>query len=153
LKFPALFSFKSFLASCSTVMIFPMVTTDGGGHRDFYHNWTNSILQQLKRNFLELYLGSTFGSCFGDGYRSTFFGSQYRSNRRRGNRRFLKKKIFFLPACDSKCRMMGEKMDNRWVNQPSGQPARLVETARTPFSDPLPARASFLGYLRYFLPC
>ena len=31
--------------------------------------------------------------------------------------------------------------------------ARLVETARTPFSDPLPARASFLGYLPYFLPC
>jgi hypothetical protein len=25
--------------------------TDGGGFRDFYHNWTNSILQQLKRKF------------------------------------------------------------------------------------------------------
>jgi hypothetical protein len=25
--------------------------TDGGGFRDFYHNWTNSILQQLERKF------------------------------------------------------------------------------------------------------
>jgi hypothetical protein len=56
-------------------------------------------------------------------------------------------------VCDNKYRMMGEKMDNRWVHQPSGPPARLVETARTPFSDPLPPRASFLDYLHYFLPC
>ncbi len=40
----------------------------------------------------------SLGSCFGDGYRSTCFGSQYRSNRRRGNRRFFKKKIFFFQA-------------------------------------------------------
>jgi hypothetical protein len=24
---------------------------DGRGFRDFYHNWTNSILQQVKRKF------------------------------------------------------------------------------------------------------
>ena len=28
--------------------------TDGRGLRDFYHNWTNSILQQLKRKFWEI---------------------------------------------------------------------------------------------------
>jgi hypothetical protein len=28
--------------------------TDGGGLKDFYHNWTNSILQQLKRNFWKI---------------------------------------------------------------------------------------------------
>jgi hypothetical protein len=56
--------------------------TDDGGLRDFYHNWTNSILQQMKRKLLEIYLGSTFGSCFGDGYRSTCFARRYRRNRR-----------------------------------------------------------------------
>jgi hypothetical protein len=28
--------------------------TDGGGLRDFYHNWTNSILQQVKRKFWKI---------------------------------------------------------------------------------------------------
>jgi ribosomal protein L16 Arg81 hydroxylase len=28
--------------------------TDGGGLRDFYHNWTNSILQQMKRKFWKI---------------------------------------------------------------------------------------------------
>jgi hypothetical protein len=28
--------------------------TDGGGLTYFYHNWTNSILQQLKRNFWKI---------------------------------------------------------------------------------------------------
>ncbi len=28
--------------------------TDGRRLRDFYHNWTNSILQQLKRNFWKI---------------------------------------------------------------------------------------------------
>jgi hypothetical protein len=27
---------------------------DGRGFRDFYHNWTNSILQQLKRKFWKI---------------------------------------------------------------------------------------------------
>jgi hypothetical protein len=27
---------------------------DDKGLRDFYHNWTNSILQQLKRNFWKI---------------------------------------------------------------------------------------------------
>jgi hypothetical protein len=31
----------------SELFVYP--PTDGGGFRDFYHNWTNSILQQLKR--------------------------------------------------------------------------------------------------------
>jgi hypothetical protein len=30
--------------------------TDGGGFRNIYHNWTNSILQQLKRNFGKLHM-------------------------------------------------------------------------------------------------
>jgi hypothetical protein len=32
----------------------PAPPTDGGGFRDFYHNRTNSILQQLKRNFRKI---------------------------------------------------------------------------------------------------
>jgi hypothetical protein len=28
--------------------------TDDGGLTDFYHNWTNSILQQMKRNFWKI---------------------------------------------------------------------------------------------------
>jgi hypothetical protein len=32
----------------------PEPPTDGGGFKDFYHNWTNSILQQLKRNFCKI---------------------------------------------------------------------------------------------------
>jgi hypothetical protein len=32
----------------------PNPPTDGGGLRDFYHNWTNSILQQMKRKFWKI---------------------------------------------------------------------------------------------------
>ena len=31
-----------------------------------------------------------------------------------GTEDFLKKKSFFFKLCDTKCRMMGGKMDNRW---------------------------------------
>ena len=39
----------------------------------------NRVREEKK---IELYLGSTFGSCFGDSYRSTSFGHRYRINRR-----------------------------------------------------------------------
>ena len=32
----------------------PSPPRDGKGHIDFYHNWTKSILQQLKRQFLKI---------------------------------------------------------------------------------------------------
>jgi hypothetical protein len=67
---------------------------------------------------LEIYLGSTFGSFFGDGYRSTSFGSQYRSNRRRGNRRFLKKNLFFSKRATAKCRAIANTLDPRMLQLP-----------------------------------
>jgi hypothetical protein len=40
-------SFSSFFGS-----VYP--PKDGGGFKGFYHNWMNSFLQQLKRNFWEI---------------------------------------------------------------------------------------------------
>ena len=71
--------FKTYLRKYQTV---PVNNTDGG-------TTTTSVV--CKQYLVELYLGSTFGSCFGEGYRSTCFGHRYRSKRTED-----KKKNFFL---------------------------------------------------------
>ena len=73
--------FKTYLRKYQTV---PVNNTDGG-------TTTTSVV--CKQYLVELYLGSTFGSCFGEGYRSTCFGHRYRSKRTED-----KKKNFFFKA-------------------------------------------------------
>jgi hypothetical protein len=69
--------------------------------------------------FLELYLGSTFGSCFGEGYRSTCFGHRYRSNRSKGTEDKKKKSFFFVSVQQGaqEWRVMGDRSEQK--EQPS----------------------------------
>ncbi len=74
---------------------------------------------------LELYLGSTFGPYFGNGYRNTCFGSRYRSNRRWGNRRFFLKKIFFVKSYGNQ---NAGWWGSRWTTGGSSRNRHLFDT-------------------------